>query len=113
MGCALCGSAPGSSGEAVRLHDSFSGFCGKCGRPGVLSIDFRGTQITVGLAAFAADGRLATGSQVALLLNTLRKFAMVLTYSLLSIRLLRHVEGLLFPGIDVAFPDAQPPLEAV
>ena len=63
MGCALCGAAPGSSGEAVRLHDSFSGFCGKCGRPGVLSIDLRGTQITDGLAAFAADGRLATGSQ--------------------------------------------------
>ena len=92
MGCALCGSAPRSSGEAARLHDSFSGFCGKCGRPGVLSIDFRGTQITVSPRAFR-HGRFATGSQVALLLSTLRRFAMVLSYPLLSILLLRHLEG--------------------
>ena len=38
---------------------------------------------------------------------------MVLTYSLLSILLLRHLEGFLFAGIDVAFPDAQPSLEAL
>ena len=53
------------------------------------------------------------GLSAALLLSTLRKFAMVLTYSLLSILLLRHLEGFLFAGIDVAFPDAQPSLEAV
>ena len=41
----------------------------------------------------------------ALLLSTLRR--------LLSILLLRHLEGILFAGIDVAFPDAQPSLEAV
>ena len=41
----------------------------------------------------------------AFLLSTLRK--------LLRILLLRHLEGLLFAGIDVAFPDAQPFLAAV
>ena len=41
----------------------------------------------------------------ALLLSTLRR--------LLSILLLRHLESFLFAGIDVAFPDAQPSLEAV
>ena len=44
-------------------------------------------------------------TDAALLLSTLRR--------LLSILLLRHLESLLFAGIDVAFPDAQPSLEAV
>ena len=41
----------------------------------------------------------------ALLLSTLRR--------LLGILLLRHLEDLLFAGINVAFRDAQPSLEAV
>ena len=45
------------------------------------------------------------GVAAALLLSTLRR--------LLSILLLRHLECILFAGIDVAFRDAQPSLEAV
>ena len=45
-------------------------------------------------------------TDAALLLSTLRRFAMVLTHSLLSILLLHHLESFLFAGIDVAFPDA-------
>ena len=52
-------------------------------------------------------------TDAALLLSTLRRFAMVLTHSLLSILLLRHLESFLFAGIDVAFPDAYSFLEAV
>ena len=45
-------------------------------------------------------------TDAALLLGTLRKFAMVLTHSLLSILLLHHLESFLFAGIYAAFPDA-------
>ena len=60
----------------------------------------------------ALSGRLAPDN--ALLLRwVLRPVAEVLTYSLLSILLLRHLEGFLFAGIDVAFPDAQPSLDVL